>query len=136
MSTIGASSLRAAINALGLPDLQAAYLFGSSAHGTMHRDSDIDIGVLTARGVTPEERFELQEKLAARLGRDVDLVDMRRASTVMATQVVSSGTLLIDREPDARAEFEMLTYASYARLNEERRQILAAIAETGSVYDR
>ncbi len=33
-----------------LPDIAAAYLFGSYAEGKMSKDSDIDIAILLARG--------------------------------------------------------------------------------------
>ncbi len=66
--------------------------------------------------------------------RNVDLVDLLSASTVMRAQVVSTGILLVDADPGARAIFETTVYASYARLNEERRALLDDIKQRGHVY--
>ncbi len=92
------------------------------------------MAVLAPRRLGVTERFDLQEHVAASLGRDVDLVDLQSASTVMAMQVVSTGTVLFDGAPESRGAFEDRTFSSYARLNEERRGILERIASEGTVY--
>lgn len=114
----------------------AIYLFGSSAQGTAHRASDMDIAVLGPQPLAPASRFDLQEALASRLGRDVDLVDLATATPVMAIQVVAAGRLLYDGDSVARGRFEDHTFGAYARLNEERRGILERIAAEGTVYGR
>ena len=117
-----------------LGDSIAVYRFGSSVAGSTHSGSDVDVAVLGPRTLGATERFDLQERVAASLGRDVDLVDLQSASTVMAMQVVSTGEVLFDGVPESRGAFEDLTFSSYARLNEERRGILERIAAEGSVY--
>jgi predicted nucleotidyltransferase len=119
-----------------LGQVVAIYRFGSSADGTTHRESDIDVAVLASRHLPAEERFELQEHLAARLGHDVDLVDLATASTVMVMQVVGRGELLHEGDPAARGQFEDLAFGAYARLNEERRGILERVRAEASVYGR
>jgi hypothetical protein len=79
-------------------------------------------------------RFELAQELAAQLHRDVDLVDLRTASTVMRMQVLSTGECLAAPNEAARREFEMYAYSDYARLNEERREILKRVSASGLVY--
>ena len=117
-----------------VPDLIALYHFGSHAKGTARPHSDIDLAVLTHKPITSLHRFELAQELATRLHRDVDLVDLRAASTVMRMQVLSTGTCLATFDDLARRMFEMYTYADYARLNEERRDILKGITARGLVY--
>lgn len=117
-----------------LPGVEAVYAFGSAAHGEATPESDLDLAVLTDQPLDPVVRFDLQERLAARAGRDVDLVDLRAASTVMQAQVVSTGRVVLDRDPAARAHFETVVYAAYALLNEERAGILADIAARGRVH--
>jgi hypothetical protein len=70
------------------------------------------------------------------LRQDVDLIDLRAASPVMAIQVIGKGRLLVDQDAAARGHFEDLTYGAYARLNEERRGILERVAAERSVYGR
>ena len=114
--------------------LVAIYRFGSTATGHAVSESDLDIAFLSASPMEPLERWDLQEKLAISMNRPVDLVDLLVASSVMRMQVLQTGILLFDQDPAARAKFETMAYASYARLNEERRQILDDVMRKGTVY--
>ncbi len=49
-------------------------------------------------------------------------------------QVLSSGHCLAAPNERARQEFEMYAFADYARLNEERREIVKGIQQRGLVY--
>lgn len=102
--------------------------------GNTRPDSDIDLAILSDKTLSELDRFELAQELAIQLHRDVDLVDLRSASTVMRMQVLSTGTCLTTEDERARREFEMYAYSDYARLNEERREILKGIAKRGLVY--
>lgn len=119
-----------------LPQLQAVYQFGSSVTEGEHShpESDLDLGVLSPAPLTPAVRWELQERLASLYGQNVDLVDLRGASTVMRKEVIAGGQLLFDGAPSSRALFEATTLAAYARLNEERKAILQDIRERGTVH--
>jgi len=55
------------------------------------------------------------------------------ASPSSAAAIVSKGSLLRDSDPTRREHFETTVYSSYARLNEERREILARIQSEGRV---
>lgn len=119
-----------------LPGLTAAYLFGSQASGEASSGSDLDIAVLLPQPLSAAERFELGEELAALVGRDVDLVGLRSASTVLRSQVVARGRALY-RAPGTEAEqFEDFVYADYARLNEERAELLRDVRQRGSICGR
>jgi len=124
----------AAIIAAKIPDTAAIYLFGSQARKDGIRDSDVDLAVLAHRKLDPMLRWELQEDLAAKANRNVDLVDLREASTVMRVQVLRDGELLLDAQPSYRMAFEATALSSYASLNEERRGILEDVAASGKVY--
>ena len=111
-------------------------VFGSAAHERMRPDSDIDVAYMSDRGQATDEhgRFMLAQEMAGFLDRDVHLVDLRRASTVLQAQVVARGKVILDREPLRRQEIFMLVLQEYARLNEERAPILAKIKERGTIY--
>lgn len=117
-----------------LPGLQAVYLFGSAATDEQRADSDVDLAVLSPSPLASDLRFSLQQSLAALLRRDVDLVDLRMASTVLRTEVLRRGVLVHDGAPTERALFEAHALSDYARLNEERREILDDIRARGRVY--
>jgi predicted nucleotidyltransferase len=126
----------AAVVRAGVPAVSAIYRFGSSVIDATRADSDIDIAVLAPEPLDPLVRFDLQERVASAIHRSVDLIDLRRTSTVMASQVVTQGVVLDEPDPAARARFEDFVYSSYARLNEERRAILERVRIEGTVYGR
>jgi predicted nucleotidyltransferase len=118
-----------------IPDLIAMYRFGSQAKGSARPESDVDLAVLARHPILALHRFELAQELAVQLHRDVDLVDLRSVSTVMRMQVISTGKCLASPDDAARREFEMYVYSDYARLNEERRDILKRISASGLIYE-
>lgn len=95
------------VNAIrsAIPEVQALYLFGSVATGQDRSDSDVDLAVLAPRPLDQLSRWRLQESIAAELGRDVDLVDLRAASTVMQVQVLDTGRVLFEADASSRALF-------------------------------
>lgn len=105
----------------------AVYLFGSAAAGTMRVESDVDVAILPRDPLDPVFLFKKQTELAERIGRDTDLVDLDRASTVFRKEVLRGGRLIFETDPRRRAEFEMYALSDYARLNEERAPVLAAL---------
>jgi predicted nucleotidyltransferase len=117
-----------------IPSTVAVYVFGSQATGTATTGSDVDIAVLAAEPIAASARWELAQTLAIQLGKDVDLVDLRQASTVMRVQVLATGRLLLETDRRQRQEFEAVALGAYARVNEERRGIITDIRARGSVY--
>ena len=118
------------------PGLLAVYRFGSWGTPDERADSDVDIAVLAETPLAPEHCWDIAQRLAVRLGRDVDLVDLRGASTVLAARIVSQGERLFCSEETVCEAWEDYVYAAYARLNEERRAIIRDIEARGSVYGR
>lgn len=106
-----------------LPETRLVYLFGSQADGTATEQSDIDIAVLLPQKLDPITRFDIQESLASKLDRDVDLVDLLFASTVMQFQVTTKGECLYGTANE-RLKFEVQVMSMYQHLNEERADIL------------
>jgi predicted nucleotidyltransferase len=102
------------------------YLFGSFGTSSQHSQSDIDIAFLPTLAADPLACFHLANHLADRLGRSVDLVNLNQASTVLAKEVLRTGVPVDIANPARQQQFEMLTLADYARLNEERQPILAS----------
>lgn len=118
------------------PDLKAIYLYGSRATGQEQQGSDWDIAFLVGHDtkIDPVERWKVQEKLAASLNENVDLLDLQAASTVMRFEVITSGKRIYCGDDYYCGEFEMLTFSQYQWLNEMRKFILEDIRKRGSVY--
>ncbi len=117
-----------------IPDVMAIYLFGSATAGELRSDSDIDLAVLLANPLPAPHLWSLAQSLAVSAGRDVDLIDLRSASTVMRAQVISTGKRLYCANEPYCCEFEDRVYSEYAHLNEERQHILNDIRERGRIY--
>jgi len=118
-----------------IEELQAEliYLFGSYAAGKARDDSDLDLAFLSSEEIDDYQRFLTAQKLASKLNIDVDLIDLSQASTVFRAQIIQ-GELLYAENKQQKQEFEMLTLKKYARLNEERKEIIDKIergAENG-----
>ncbi|MDN3554223.1 nucleotidyltransferase domain-containing protein [Halomonas almeriensis] len=118
-----------------LPGLQAVYLFGSQANGSSRLDSDVDLAVLLPRPLEAERRWEVAQTLASRLGRDVDLVDLRGASTVMQHQVLSHGGPVWSAGSVAD-EYELSVFSEYWDLTIQRRELVDDIKQRGRVHGR
>ena len=106
----------------------AVYLFGSAASGALRDDSDVDLAVLAESEFDPVVLFDAAQRLATELRRDVDLVDLRRASAVMRAQVIANGRRLTPASTEVEV-FEMLAFGAYARLAEERRPVILSMQE-------
>lgn len=109
-------------------------LFGSFAKGKMRPDSDVDIGFLCDQLTEPYSLFLVAQELADLLNREVDLIDLQTASTVMQAQIITTGVPIYCTNEQKRMEFEMKVLKMYAKLNEERDPILRKWLAGGNKY--
>ncbi len=93
------------------PDVRCVVLFGSALHRETTDVGDYDLGVQCDGPVD----LLVMTNLAARLlGTDaVDLVDLRRASPLLAMEIARKGRLLYERKPGVFAEFVSLAFRRY-----------------------
>jgi uncharacterized protein len=112
-----------------IESLVALWIYGSAARGELRRDSDVDLAFLATRTLDAYEVFLAAQELATRLHRDVDLVDLSRVGTILRSQVVVHGRRIYTANESNAARFEMYTLSDYARLNEERRDVVDAFME-------
>ena len=119
-----------------VPDCRAIYRFGSWGTPAQKFDSDIDLAVLSFTTLEPVYCWTLAQSLASLAGCNVDLVDMLRASTVLRMQVLATGDRLYCADDYGVELFEDAVFSGYARLNEERREVLADIRLRGSVHGK
>jgi predicted nucleotidyltransferase len=91
--------------------VELVVLFGSVARGRARRGSDVDVAV---RCDGPIDHDRLYLALAARLGTGaLDLVDLRRAGSLLAFQVARQGRLLYERRPGVFRAFQSLAARRY-----------------------
>jgi len=119
-----------------LPGIVAIYRFGSFGTPNERPDSDIDLGLQADHPLDPVALFHLAGELATLAGRDVDLVDMIRCSTVMRAQIIATGEVVFCRDTYLCDDFAATAYSRYAHLNEARRGILEDIQARGAIHGR
>ncbi|WP_336866242.1 type VII toxin-antitoxin system MntA family adenylyltransferase antitoxin [Peribacillus frigoritolerans] len=111
-------------------------IFGSYAKKSTHKDSDIDIAFYSEnQSLTTYEVFLLAQELADILKIEVDLVNIRTASTVFKAQIYTTGTIIYSTNDTLLKNLQMTALSMYAKLNEERENILKKIGESGTIYE-
>lgn len=116
-------------------DLIAIYLFGSFGTKFENKASDIDIAILLPKKISRTYFWELAQKIASSVNREIDLVDLLQANTVLQKQIVTSGKLLYCKDKTKCAKFETTVLSCYLELNDFRKDILADITKKGEVFD-
>ena len=119
-----------------VPDLKGVYLFGSRADGSARPDSDFDFAFLnTGTRLSDLAVHSLRLALATSLDADVDLVDLRAASSVLQFQIISKGRRIYSSDDSFCDTFDLFVYSSYQHLNEGQQEIIQAIRQRGKVYE-
>jgi len=82
------------------PDVAYALLFGSSARGTAHPDSDADVAIELVPGAARDVRAlgGLAARLSSGAGRSVDLVLLDEATPSLAYRVFRDGRMILERD--------------------------------------
>lgn len=81
----------------GYPKIQAVYLFGSTATGMLHQESDMDLAVFVEDGNPSLFKLDLLADLAREGFCDVDLVFMNTEDIVMKYEAVRLNRLIYKR---------------------------------------
>ena len=93
-----------------------AYVFGSRATGVQREGSDIDVAVYLNPAKKQEFfeiRLKLLEVLSRALPKEADILVLNTASPFMKYVVLQEGKLVLERNPDARLDFELKTLNEY-----------------------
>lgn len=93
-----------------------------------------DIAFLNDKFLSDYDIFMASQELADIIKRDVDLIDLSKASTVMKAQVVGTGITILNTDTVRTSLFQMQALKEYAVLNEQRKCILDSIRERGFEY--
>jgi predicted nucleotidyltransferase len=118
-----------------LPNLLAIYAFGSRVTGHATVDSDLDLSVLVEGYADVIALWELAGDIANIAGCDVDLLDLRAASTVMQYQIITLGERWWAKDVQAGL-YEVFILSEKTDLDTRRAALLAEIKEEGKVYGR
>jgi hypothetical protein len=105
------------------PGVVSAYLFGSEANGTAHRESDVDVAVLLDWALFPstkqrfDQRVDLGSALIAALHRnEIDVVILNDAPPMLAKRILREGHRVACADPEADRIFRRDTILRAADL--------------------
>lgn len=98
--------------------VDAAYVYGSVARGTVTPFSDVDIALLLTTSLPPYERLRLELTIqgdieAACSFSPMDVRTINEAPLMVQGRVVQQGTLLYERDRARRVAFEVATRKRY-----------------------
>lgn len=112
--------------AVALPQAWAVYAYGSVARGDEWPGSDVDLAVLMPPGQRLPDRLGLMSRVAQRIGREVDLADLRCTGLDLAMEVIRDGRPLWVRQRDATLQWEVQQMSDYADFQPRRAAIVNA----------
>lgn len=126
MNHIQKQQLKIAVDILcrSVPNVIAIVLFGSYGNVYETEQSDLDLAILSQSKLDVVALWDLSQNIATELNKDVDLIDLRSASTVFRFQVLSTGKLIYCSNQREFAFFENTAYAMYLNFQETRKDIL------------
>jgi uncharacterized protein len=121
-----------------LSNALAIYVFGSRVTENTSRDSDLDLAVLVAGYADVVDLWNLSTDIATAINCDVDLLDMRAATTVMQYQILSKGIRVWQSDDPSVALdvgfYECAMLSEMTALNEARAGLIADIKKSGTIY--
>jgi predicted nucleotidyltransferase len=109
--------------------VRLAWVFGSRIHGEPRADSDLDVGVVFARGLSSRARELARREVLLRLtdelgklGEGADVVDLDSAASIVGFNALRYGVLALERDGEERIEWVVRAIRRYqddARFREE-----------------
>jgi uncharacterized protein len=102
------------------PDVLAIYVFGSFGTKYERQDSDVDLAILSVNPAEVVTLWNLAQEIAIAINRDVDLIDLKNASTVFRHVIISSGTRFYTKDASRSAFFENSCSSMYLRFKDDR----------------
>jgi predicted nucleotidyltransferase len=118
------------------PDVLAVYAYGSIVRGDSRSDSDLDIGIVLPPGRKLDNFLALLADMQEAVGRDADIVDLRRSGNVLRKEILAEGELLYSADAALTLAWEAEALSEYAAHRLEIRDILKQFAADGIGYAR
>ena len=100
------------------------YIFGSIITNRVRNDSDIDISILADKQIDEYQLYMIFQQLADDLKRKVDIVDLKRAFTVLKAEILRDGKLIYNSDNQEKIHFQLRVLQDYVFLNERRLEII------------
>jgi len=114
--------------------VDAAYIYGSAARGTMTPLSDVDIALVLSTSMPPYERLKLELTLQGKIEdacglSPIDVRAINEAPLLVKGRVVQEGVLIYEGDHDRRVAFEVATRKRYFDFAPMAERLQAAFLE-------
>ena len=113
-------------------EVRIIYLFGSAARGELRENSDIDIAIIGEYDSL--ETYNMQMELSEILDRDVDLINFNKVNINFQSEIISTGKVIYCKDEEEKDFFELRILSNYLSFEEDRKIVIDAIKERGSVF--
>ena len=95
-------------------DLEFVVLFGSQATGQTHQKSDVDLAYFPPRNFSSEQESKLYLDTVETIRKnEIDLINLKRASSLLLKQIVGQCSLLYEKQPGNFNEFVLYVFRIY-----------------------
>lgn len=111
------------------------YIFGSIVANRVRNDSDIDIAILTEKKIDEYQLYMVSQQLADELKREVDIVDLKDASTIFKAEIIKNGKLIYNSDNLGKMYYQLEVLRDYTFLNERRQEIIDKLKKKVAKYD-
>jgi uncharacterized protein len=115
------------------PEAIAIYCFGSFGTKYETKASDLDLAILNSQKIDKLKLWELAQNIAREISKDVDLIDLAQASTILRRQVINEGHRIYCSKSIKCDLFENSIDREYFDLQERRTGILKDIKQSGRI---
>lgn len=112
--------------------VEGVYIFGSLVRDELRDSSDIDIAVLGKLNF--KDRIKYSADLEEIVGRKIDIIDFYQVDLNFQAEIITSGRMIYCRDVDEISFLEMKVLGNYLTLEEDRKVVIEAIYERGSVF--
>lgn len=102
------------------PAVLLCVIFGSVAKERATANSDVDVAIAGKDAFSSDYLADLNIRLSDRLGRDVDIIDLRTQSGVILQEGLCSGKILINKAPDIYAYLMRLDSETFPSMTIKR----------------
>ncbi len=105
-----------------------AYLFGSHARQEQTDLSDIDIAIYTVNPMDLNDRLGIIQRLSkATAMENIDITFLNSLENlILLCRIIEEGIVLVDRDPDSRDYFEVMSHHKYLDFRYQRELFLGA----------
>ena len=117
-----------------IPDIIGIYVYGSYATERQTSESDLDIAIYSKTLIDPVKLYEIAQEIASSINTDVDLIDLKDTSDILAFQIINEGKRVYCTDEDQLNMLENTIDSKYIRLSETIEPIVEDIKKRKKVF--